>query len=258
MRLSAGLVLLACVTLPGRAGAHFHLLLPSSHAARKGEPVLLTCRWGHPFEHQLFDAHQPLSLTVRAPNGKKVDLSRSLEKIDVPAGDRPVVAFQTRYRPEARGDHVFLLDAPPVWMDEDGEYFRDTVKVVLHVQTQNGWEARVGGEAEWVPLTRPYGLQPGMVFQAQAHAGGRPLAGALVEVERYNEQPPCQLPPDEQITRTARTDPNGVVTVTLMEPGWWCLTASTAGGTREHDGKACPVRRRMSLWVFVDEAAPGR
>jgi cobalt/nickel transport protein len=103
------------------------------------------------------------------------------------------------------------------------------------------------------PLTRPYGLQPGLTFQAQVLAGGKPLAGALVEVEHYNAAPPKELPPDEQITRTAKTDPSGVVTATLTEPGWWCLAAGRDGGTREHDGKPFPVRQRSILWVFVDE-----
>ena len=52
------------------------------------------------------------------------------------------------------------------------------------------------------------------------------LARALVEIERYNAVVPKELPPDEQITRTAKTDPNGIFTCTLTEPGWWCLAAT--------------------------------
>jgi uncharacterized GH25 family protein len=79
------------------------------------------------------------------------------------------------------------------------------------------------------------------------------LAGALVEVERYNPAPPKTLPADEFITRTVKTDPNGVATVTLPEPGWWAITAITDGGTRIRDGKAYPVKVRSTLWVPVDE-----
>src|SRR5262249_41914517 len=103
------------------------------------------------------------------------------------------------------------------------------------------------------PLTRPYGLQPGMVFQGRARRDGKPLASALVEVERYNSSPPKELPPDEQITRQVKTDPNGVFTCTLTDPGWCCVTVETEGGRRERDGKMFPVKRRATFWVYVDE-----
>src|SRR5262249_46557511 len=127
--------------------------------------------------------------------------------------------------------------------------------VVLHVQAQKGWEAVVGQGFEMTPLTRPYGLEPGMVFQAQALLDGKPAPRALVEIERYNATPPKQLPADEHITRSVRTDPNGVATCTLTEPGWWSITALRDGGQREHNGKKYPMKQRATLWVYVDEKA---
>src|SRR5207247_742838 len=82
-----------------------------------------------------------------------------------------------------------------------------------------------------------------------------PLAGALVEVERFNPKPPAKLPPDEHITRTARTDPSGVVTTTLPEAGWWAITARRDGGGRFREGKMYPMRERVTLWVWVDARA---
>jgi hypothetical protein len=145
-------------------------------------------------------------------------------------------------------------------MEDEKEFWQDTVKVVLHVQSQKGWRG-AEREGEWMPLTRPYGLPPGVAFQARLHPGRLPglaspvqFAHRLVEVERYNRTPPDKLPPDEQITRTAETDPNGVVTATLTDPGWWCLTATVKEGDKEErDGKEYPVRQRSTLWVYVDE-----
>src|SRR5262249_30711369 len=148
-----------------------------------------------------------------------------------------------------RGDYVFVLRAPPVWREEEKDFVEDIVKVVFHVQAQKGWDAAADGE--WEPLTRPYGLQPGVAFQARLKA----VAGALVEVERYNATPPRELPPDEQITRVVKTDPGGVVTATLFEPGWWCLGTTAKKGTKERDGKEYPLRQRSILWVVVDEKA---
>ena len=74
----------------------------------------------------------------------------------------------------------------------------------------------------------------------------------LVEIERYNPTAPKELPADEHITRASKTDPNGVVTCTLTEPGWWCITAQRNGGVLMREGKEFPVRERATLWVYVD------
>jgi cobalt/nickel transport protein len=238
------------------AAAHFNMVLPQTASAKKGEALTFTYQWGHPFEHQLFDAPQPLSLIVLAPDGKKTVLTDKLEKTPHKAGSKEVTTYQFHYKPEQRGDYVFLLWTPPIWMEEDEEFLQDTVKVVLHVQAQKGWDAADRQDFEFVPLTRPYGLRPGMVFQAQIEAAEKERS-ALVEIERYNPAPPAKLPPDEHITRTVKTDRNGVATATLTEPGWWCLTAARTRDTRVRDGKSYPVRQRCTLWVYVDEPARG-
>ncbi len=240
--------------LASSALAHYNMLLPQAASAKKGEPVTFVYQWGHPFEHQLFDAPAPEAIVVLSPDGKKADLSKASEKVTVLTADQKKVAgYRLRFTPEERGDYVFVLSTPPIWIEEDQEFLQDMVKVVLHVQAQKGWDATAGQAFEMVPLTRPYGLQPGMVFQAQALAAGKPLAGALVEIERYNPVPPKEMPTDEHITRTAKTDPNGVATCTLTEPGWWCITAQRDGGKKERDGKSYPVKQRATMWVFVDE-----
>jgi uncharacterized GH25 family protein len=243
----------------GTAAAHFNMLLPQTASAKKGEALTITYQWGHPFEHQLFDAPQPQSLIVLSPDGKRAELTDKLEKTTRKAGSKDVTAYQLRFTPQQRGDYVFVLRTPPIWMAEDGEFLQDTVKMVLHVQAQKGWDA-AAGDFELVPLTRPYGLRPGMVFQVEAalRQGQERTADAgqrmMVEIERYNAAPPRKLPPDEHITRTVRLDANGVATTTLTEPGWWCLTVGRQQGTRRREGKSYPLRQRTTFWVFVDEA----
>ncbi len=244
--------MLASLIVPP-AAAHFNMLLPEKPSAKRGEAVTIVYQWGHPFEHQLFDAPLPDKLLVRTPDDKTIDLTKVLEKTTLPAGDKKVGAFRLAFTPEQRGDFVFVLNTPPIWMEEDQEFLQDIVKVVLHVQAQKNWDAASSNGLDMVPLTRPYGLQAGMVFQARASHDGKPLANALVEIERYNAGPPKELPPDEHITRTAKTDPNGVATCTLPEAGWWCVTAQRIGGERERNGKRFPVKQRVTFWVFVDE-----
>ncbi len=236
------------------ARAHFNMLLPQSASVKRGEAVTFVYQWGHPFEHQLFDAPAPTSLVVWSPDGARKDIGGTLEKCTLPAGEnRSVAAYRFRFVPETRGDYCFVLETPPIWMREDEEFLQDRVKVILHVLSQNGWDRPAGPEIDVLPMTRPYGLQPGMAFQARVQADGKPLAGAIVEVEHYHAAPPKRLPPDEHITRTVKTDANGGFVGTLTEPGWWCLTASRTR-QRERDGKLYPLRQRAILWVFVDGA----
>jgi cobalt/nickel transport protein len=256
MRTISALLLVAFTALP--AHAHFNMLMPQTTSAKKGEEVVFTYQWGHPYEHELFDAPAPDSVQVLGPDGKTTaDLTKALEKITLPVGEgKKVAAYQFHFTPEQRGDYVFLLRTPPIWMESDGEFLQDNVKVVLHVQAQKGWDGAFRTEFELSPLTRPYGLEPGMAFQAALGAGipVKPVAGALVEIEHYHAAPPKEIPSDEYATRAAKTGPAGIITATLTDPGWWCLAAAAgAGGMRDHDGKSYPVKRRSIFWVHVDE-----
>ncbi|MFL5242804.1 MAG: DUF4198 domain-containing protein [Gemmataceae bacterium] len=249
------LVLIVLGLTSEQAPAHFNMLLLDKPSAKIGDEVTVTYQWGHPFEHQLFDAPKPESVFVYFPDGKKADMSKSLKKTDLPGSEgKRVSAFLLAFKPEQRGDYVFVLKTPPIWMAEEKEYWQDAVKVVLHVRTQKGWDACAYDALEIKPLTRPYGLQAGMAFQAAVHGPDKKgREGLLVEIERYNAKPPNNLPPDEQITRTAKTDGNGVVTCTLTDPGWWCIAAAVDGDSKERQGKKYPLRQRVIHWVFVDE-----
>jgi uncharacterized GH25 family protein len=271
MRQLVALTLAALGWLTPPCLAHYNMLLPQTASAKKGETVTFTYQWGHPFEHQLFDAPEPVSVVALAPDGKTTDLTKALTKTKVPAAEgKEVVAYQFKFTPDQRGDYVFVLKTALIYLKEEEEYVEDTVKVVLHVQAQKGWDGLVHKDFEFAPLTRPYGLQPGMAFQAKIDAAKvelasdgkweklpeKPFAGALIEIEKYNATPPKSLPPDEQITRTAKTDPNGVVTCTLTDPGWWCVTARRNDADLERRSKRggpFQVYQRSTLWVFVDE-----
>src|SRR5436305_9938125 len=109
---------LACLGLNAPAArAHYNMLFPEKASAKRGEAVTVLYQWGHPFEHQLFDAPPPQSLVVFSPDGKQTDLTKKLEKVTVLTADKKkAVAYRLRFTPELRGDYVFLLTAPPIWM----------------------------------------------------------------------------------------------------------------------------------------------
>lgn len=260
MRSAFGMALLLLIGVGPASWGHFNMLIPDKHSIKKGETVTFTYQWGHPFEHQLFDAPAPENIVVYPPQGAKIDLSKSLEKIAVPGVDgKKVTAYRFPFTPEQRGDYTFVLQTRPIWMEEEKMFLQDTVKVVLHVQAQNGWDRATAAPAHdnLTPLTRPYGLLPGMVFRAEALDGSRKsdraAAGRSVEIERYNPAPPKQLPPEEHITYLARTDRTGVAAFTLPEPGWWSMTVTFGTDALKHEDKEYPRHRRITLWVPVDE-----
>jgi cobalt/nickel transport protein len=243
--------------------AHYNMLLPETHFTKKGDKVTFIYQWGHPFEHELFDAPPPKSLIVLSPDGKQHDLTKTMEKIQIPGSDKKMVnAYRFAFTPEQRGDYTFMLTTPPIFLGEPEEWVQDVVKVVLHVSVQKAWDADSGRQFKIIPITRPYGLLPGMVFQAQAFQdqirgivseNALPLGNAVVEYERYNPAPPKDLPIDELITFKTKTDNQGIVTVSFPQSGWWSLTTQRDAGTHENTGKKYPLRQRITLWLHVDE-----
>ena len=256
------LALPVALLLTSHAHAHYNILLPDAAAAKKGDKVTFTYQWGHPFEHEMFDAPPPARVFVMTPDGKKSELAKSLEKFKKPAADKKhVQAFRFTFVPEQRGDHTFFLHTPPIFLEDSKEFVQDIVRVALHVGSQKAWDADPGRQFKIIPVTRPYGLYPGMVFQARAlldQSPGEvtetapPHKNALVEFERYNPAPPKEVPGDELITFRTRTDQNGLVTVAFPDPGWWSLTTQRDAGTRELDGTKYPLRQRVTLWLHVD------
>ena len=81
------------------AGAHFNMLLPRAACASQGEKVTVTYQWGHPFEHQLFNAPEPERLIAVSPDGKEADLRKALEKIAIPVAGDKVAAYRLSFRP---------------------------------------------------------------------------------------------------------------------------------------------------------------
>lgn len=243
------------------ARAHYHMLLPDKPSVKSGEEVVLLYQFGHPFEHQISDAAEPAGAFVRLPDGKWLDVKESLKKIQV-AGEngKKVTAYHLSYKPEQRGDHIVVVTAPEVMLEGEKLPVQDTVKTVIHVQAEHGWDSHRAREKEQnvdlVPLTRPYGLRSGMLFRAvlfnwepkkpRSNAPS-PLAHAKVEVELYHAESPKELPPEEHRTYTSRTDEKGVLAATLPDAGWWSITAYHETDKAIH---------RCTWWVQVDGKIP--
>jgi cobalt/nickel transport protein len=240
--------------LAPEARAHYHMLIPDKHSVKTGEEVVITYQFGHPFEKQLFDASAPTNAFLHQPDGQMEDITAKFKKVEVPGEDKKnVAAYRLSFKPEHRGDYIVSVAAPAVELEGEKRPVRDVVKVVVHVQAQKGWDAATAHRkdqfADLVPLTRPYALRSGMLFRAAFKKidGAAPLGGAEVEIERYNPEPPKQLPPEEHTTYTARTDAQGILATTLPDAGWWAVTAIHRTPQAVH---------RCTMWIPVDGKIP--
>lgn len=243
--------LVAALLAAAVASAHYHMLLPDKHSAKADEAVTFTYQFGHPFEHELFDTAEPEAVFVVAPDGTRTDLKKGLKKTTADGADgKKVTGYEFTFTPTKRGDYVFVAVSPEVKVEGERLPLKDVAKVVLHVQTQNGWDNTAADEKaafDLQPLTRPYGLIPGTAFHVDVlGADGKPVRRCPVEVEKYNPTAPKELPADEFVTRTGITSRTGTAVATLSEAGWWSITA-----VKDSE----KVQNRCTLWVHVDEKA---
>ena len=104
---------------------------------------------------------------VYRPDGKSTELSKTLQKFDQQAAEKKIAAYRFPFTPDQRGDYTFVLTTPPVLLEQGARFLQDRVKVVLHVQTQKGWDIATGKGFELVPLTRPMAWSLALCFSVR-------------------------------------------------------------------------------------------
>jgi len=171
-------------------------------------------------------------------------------KIKDRAGEN-FTAYKTNYALKAPGDHIFYVEPKPYWEPAEESFIVHYTKVVVNsLGMEEGWDQEVGLKTEIVPLTRPYGLWTGNVFQGIVKVNGKPAPFTEVEVEYYNEDGSVKAPADPMITQVIKADENGVFTYSIPKAGWWGFAAlNTDDAALTHEGKEYPVEIGAVLWV---------
>ncbi|RLA88725.1 MAG: hypothetical protein DRG20_05685 [Deltaproteobacteria bacterium] len=245
------------------SSAHFQTFWPDNNNgyAKRGKMVTWQYFWGHPYEFVVFDAKKP-NFYVVTPKGSKENVEMKQNMMKDEATGKLRKAYKIKYTPKYLGDSWLCLEAPLYFVEEEGVFLKDYAKEVIHVIAEDGWDKPVGMEIEMVPLTRPYGIEEGFVFVAQALFNGKPLSNGYVEIEKFNgfhikEE---NIPKDQygnenvpMVTRVAKTDLNGYVTYTLDEPGWWMICVYHKDGEKVVKGKHYPIIKRGGIWVHVEK-----
>jgi cobalt/nickel transport protein len=246
----AGIVAaLGFIFFQGSAIAHFGMVIPSDTMVMQEDnrTIRVNFSFSHPMEGAGMKLAKPKVATVMI-NGKPRDLLNQLEPEQI-MGQSAWRADVAIKRP---GVYMFYMQPQPYWEPaEDCFIVHYTKSVVTAFGDDEGWDAELGLKTEIVPLSKPYGLYAGNVFQGIVKMDGQPIPYAEVEVEYYNQDGKAHAPTDYMVTQTIKADGSGVFTYAAPGPGWWGFAAlNTADYTLENEGKKKDVELGAVIWVF--------
>jgi len=247
---------LACVataltvtTLTGTTAlAHYGMIIPSDNMVSQedGRSVEFEISFSHPFETEGMVLETPVSFNV-THEGETTDLLGDLSGAQIMG--QP--GFTLDYPLDRPGTYVFSMEPQPYWEPaEDAFIIHYTKTYISAFGDDEGWDTELGLRTEIVPLSKPFGLWAGNVFQGVVMLDGAPVPGAEVEVEFYNEDLSATVPSDLMITQTIKADENGVFTYAVPSSGWWGFAAlNTAPETMDFEGTAKAVELGAVIWV---------
>jgi cobalt/nickel transport protein len=230
------------------AAAHFGMVIPSDDMVMKRDSanVTLQLRFWHPFEGQGMELARPANFGVIA-GGVKTDLLSSLAPHKVEGH----TTWVGNYRIKRPGIYVFYMEPQPYWEPaEDCYIVHYTKTVVAAYGDDQGWDEPIGLKTEIVPISKPFGLYAGNVFQGVVLLDGQPLPHAEVEVEYYNADGAYTAPTDYMVTQTIKADPNGIFTYGVPKAGWWGFAALSTDD-KKIEGK--DVEIGAVIWVKFHE-----
>jgi cobalt/nickel transport protein len=228
----------------GSAVAHFGMIIPSDSMVMQGDPrtITVTLSFSHPFEGEGMELARPAAFGVMA-NGKKVDLLKDLKESKVMGH----TSWEIPYAIKRPGVYMFYMEPQPYWEPaEDCYIVHYTKTVVTAFGDDEGWDGEIGLKTEIVPLSKPYGLYAGNVFQGIVNLDGKPVPFCEVEVEYYNKEGKVHAPTDYMVTQTIKADANGVFTYSAPVAGWWGFAALN---TSEEKIKGKDIEMGAVLWV---------
>jgi cobalt/nickel transport protein len=245
------MVIVGLVLFGATAWAHFGMVIPADNMVMQGDDraVGIQLSFSHPFEMVGMDLAKPKVYAVMA-NGQKEDLLSSLKPIKLMDHS----AWTSQYRIKRPGVYTFYMEPQPYWEPaEDVFIIHYTKTVVTAFGDDEGWDAEIGLKTEIVPLSKPYALYAGNVFQGIVKLNGQPVPYAEVEVEYYNRDKKAQAPTAYMVTQTIKADTNGVFTYAAPQPGWWGFAAlNEADFTLKHDGREKGVEIGAVIWVHFE------
>lgn len=234
--------------------AHFGMVIPSANVVQdqKAAMISLNLSFSHPMDMVGMNLIAPKAFAV-VNEGKSEDLKGQLKATKIIGHE----AWSAQYTIKKPGVYQFVMEPTPYWEPaEDCFIIHYTKTYVAAFGEEEGWDEPAGLKTEIVPLTRPFGNYAGNVFQGQVLLDGKPVPGAIVEVEFYNKAGKYKAPNDYMVAQAVKADANGVFTYAIPFAGWWGFAAlNTAAEKMDHEGKPKNVELGAVLWAeFVEPA----
>nr|NJM02570.1 DUF4198 domain-containing protein [Desulfobacula sp.] len=243
------LLVFCLIFLPATAAfAHFGMVIPSDNMIMQedSKKVDLVLSFSHPFEMVGMPLDIPGEFFVMA-DGKKEDLKAALKEAKV----MDHKAWTLGYTVKKPGAYTFVMAPAPYWEPaEDCFIIHYTKTVVAAFGDDGGWDEELGLKTEIVPLSKPFGLYAGNVFQGIVKLDGKPVPYAEVEVEFYNKDKKAAAPSDYMVTQTVKADGNGVFTYAAPVPGWWGFAAlNTSDKKMKQGNEEKDIELGAVIWV---------
>ncbi len=245
--------LLFIILSPLTTFAHFGMVIPSDQMVMQDEDrsVHLTLSFSHPMEMVGMELVKPEIFGVVA-NGIRTNLTTNLKK-KMFLG---YTAWETDYAIKRPGVYMFFMEPVPYWEPtEDAFIIHYTKVVVTAFGDDEGWDGEIGLKTEIVPLSKPYGLYVGNLFQGIVKLNGKSVPYAEVEVEYYNADRKSVAPTEYMITQTIKADSNGVFAYAAPKAGWWGFAALRMADFKlTHEGKDKDVE--LGAGAYFHSPAP--
>jgi len=241
-------VTLFLFSLINSVNAHFGMVIPSDDMITKDDSkkITLKVQFIHPMEGDYMDMLKPAQFGVLV-QGKKIDLLNTLQEKKI----NDCTTWETNYQIKRPGDQIFYVEPQPYWEPAEDCFIIHYTKVIVNVLgLEVGWDEEVGLKTEIIPLTRPYGLWTGNVFQGIVKVKKEAVPFAEVEVEYYNQDGRIKWPADPMITQVIKADQNGVFTYAMPKAGWWGFAALNEDEEKiKNNGEEKSVEIGAVLWV---------
>ena len=224
------------------ANAHFLTFMSNTDNVSnpKQTKVDLDISFIHPFEQTGMIMEKP-EVFVNSKNNK-LNLTQTT-KLDHKA-------WSSSYDIKAPGIYKFFVQPQPYFELAEEKFISHVPKLIVSsFGLEDGWDEPLGLKYEIIPMTKPFALYSGNLFQGKVLHNGKPAANTEVEVELYNEFG-LKAPSDSHITQVVKTDENGVFSFVMNHKGWWGFAALIEEVELKHsDGKMYPVENGALIWV---------
>ncbi len=224
------------------ANAHFLTFMSNTDNVSnpKQTKVDLDISFIHPFEQTGMIMEKP-EVFVNSKNNK-LNLTQTT-KLDHKA-------WSSSYDIKTPGVYKFFVQPQPYFEPAEEKFISHVPKLIVSsFGLEDGWDESLGLKYEIIPMTKPFALYSGNLFQGKVLHDGKPAANTEVEVELYNEFG-LKAPSDAHITQVVKTDENGVFSFVMNHKGWWGFAALIEEGELKHsDGEMYPIENGALIWV---------